>query len=374
MNVGELFVNLGIKGSEKTVDALTNVKKGLSETKSISFEAKAAIVSMVYGLEKLMSMSAQAGNGLSNFNTLTGISAQTIQQWQYAARQAGVAGEEVAGSFKSAQTAMTRMLMGEGAPKGMARLAELTGGITKEQIDEMAKNPVMLMQRLQQYAQKEQNIGLRNEVMKSFGLSEGMITALSKNAFRPEMLRRAPTYSDKEVHTLQKVDVAWANLGNKIQMAMGHFTSRHGLQLVNDISKITTEVFKLADAFMKLAEKLKIFELIGKSFEGWTEIFKGATSLVEGKVSGGDILTGAKEAFQGWILEKQEQNRAAQGLTETIAPKVNAPMKSGSQQNNNINLDLHFQHDGKDHKKTSESVKKAVQGAFRQLSAQGQGS
>jgi hypothetical protein len=56
-----------------------------------------------------------------------------------------------------------------------------------------------------------------------------------------------------------------------------------------------------------------------------------------------------------------------------MAPKVAAPAGK-SQQNINVNQNLHFQHDGKDHKKTGDSTHKAVKDAFRQMSAQGQGS
>lgn len=273
MNIGELFIQLGIKGTDKTVSALGDVGKGLKNTASLSLEAKAGIIGAMYALEKLFSASGQKGTDLTNLNTLIGVSTKTLQQYQYAARQVGVSNQEVDGTFKSLQSTMTKTLMGEGAPKGLARVSLLTGGMDANDIKEFAEHPEKLLQKLQEYAQKETNVGLRNETLKSFGVSDNMISALDRNAFRPEVLSKAPTYSDSEIAALDKANVAWSNLGAKIEMAVGHFNALHGGQLVKDISMITDKVLGLAESFLRLADKLDLFKQIGKVFEGWGIIF-----------------------------------------------------------------------------------------------------
>lgn len=400
MNIAELFVNLGIKGSEKTVGALTNVKKGLSETASMSLEAKAGIVAAMYALERLFATSGAAGTGLTNFNTLLGVSAKTLQQYQYAARQMGVSNQEVEGTFKSLQGAMTKVLLGENAPKGMARLAQMTGGLTPADIDRFAKSPELLMQRLQEYAKKETNAGLRNEVLKSFGVNDNMISAMVRGAFRPDVLRKAPIYSDKEIGALDKANIAWSNLGQKIEMAVGKFNAKHGGQLVKDISMITDSVIKLAEALEKVSEKFKLFEVVAHGLEGIANTLKLVTEIVD-KVQGkeskkGDLLytPPGQEAVPGWKgspAQKFFQDLFG-GSSETTAPAkpytgplpwggadiktMTTPSRgpavpAGSNQNININQNLNFQHEGKEHKQTADSVKKANQDAFRQFN-QGQ--
>ena len=54
LTVAEMFVNLGIKGSEKTVDAVNSVDKGISNIRSTSLEAKAAIVAMFYAIGRVV--------------------------------------------------------------------------------------------------------------------------------------------------------------------------------------------------------------------------------------------------------------------------------------------------------------------------------
>lgn len=407
MNVGELVLNLGIKGSEKTVGAISNVKKGLQETASMSLEAKAGIVAAMYALERLFATSGKAGTDLTNFSAALGVSAQTLQQYQYAARQVGVSNQEIEGTFKTLQGTVSKTLLGEGAPKGLARVSLLTGGISAQDLQRYQQQPQLLIQKLQEYAKKESNIGLRNETLKSFGLGENMISALSRNAFRPEVLQKAPTYSDKEVGQLDKANIAWSNLGNKVQMAVGHFNAMHGGQLVSDISKIVTQVIKLVEAFAKLSDKLHLFEMIGKAFQGWVNILGGVNTAVD-KISGAISSPNerkklAADTVQGGRDIAGYLGSLGKDLADSILPKKNEPIgpsvapkilgalgnpavsrqaitpslsvqkSSGNTQNNSVNINNNFQHPGTDHKKTGSSMKQAVEQAYRQMSAQAQG-
>lgn len=424
MNVGELFVQLGVKGAEKTIGALKGIKYGLGDIGSASLETKAALVGAMYAMERLFATSGKAGTDLTNMSTLLGVSTKTLQEYEYAARQAGVSNQEVEGSFKALQNTMAKTLMGEGAPKGLARFAQLTGNISPKDIEQFAKQPQLLMQRLQEYARKETSLPLRNEVLKSFGLSDSMIAAMGRNAFRPEILRKAPAYSDSEVASLDKANIAWSNLGNKIEMAFGHFNAKHGQALVNDISMITDKVLKLAESFDKFATKLHVFEIIGKAFEGWGIIFdkmagplatieklfsgdfkerdKASTQAIEGtkgffgdlwgvaKEAGkdmfGDMMPQTAHAFAGapgggptpYIPETSPAEMSKVGsmewLQKSIAPPTAPTPNNTTNQSVSVNQTLNFAHEGKDARKTADSVKQAAQGAYRQMPAYGQGS
>lgn len=441
MNIAELFVNLGIKGTDKTIGALANTQKGLKDVASTSLEAKVAIVGAMYALEQLFAASGQRGTDLTNFNAELGVSTKTLQQYQFAARQAGVSNTAVEGTFKSLQAAMTRTLMGEAPPAGLAKVALKLGDISKEDIARFQKNPELLIQTLQRYAQAEKNIGLRNETLKSFGLGDDMIAAMSRGAFNQGALNKAPTYSDKEIAKLDQANIAWSNLGQTIEMAIGKFNAAHGGQLVNDITMLVPKVIELANSFVRLSEKMHLFELIGKSFEGWGIIFdkinhtidaltkndKLASLVTEGTqvanrlVSGtetvvsttGDLITGGvkgdkaqkdisenlkgffavlaeawKESANSGVQDPAlkamlERQNVANGnpnvsnviqMPRAITPNAPAtPSPGAPAQTINIDQNLNFQHDGKDHQKTSNDMKRAVKDAFRQMPAQAQG-
>lgn len=305
MIAAELFVNLGIKGADKTLGALAKTGKGLEGVKSTSLEAKAAIFGALYALERLFSKSGQAGTDLTNFNSVLGVSTKTLQQYQYAARQVGVSNQETENSFRALQSSMTKMSMGEGAPKGYAQVAMLTGGITADDVNKFMQNPELLLQRLQQYAQKEKRLGIRNEALKSFGLSDNMVAALSRNTFTPQNLKKAPTYSEKEIASLDKANIAWSNLGSKIEMAIGRINAERGGQLIKDISNITTSVLRLTDALLKLADTLQIFKGLSKVFEGLVYLTDAADYITKQSQtdSGRDQLKEDASMFSSFVQE-----------------------------------------------------------------------
>lgn len=392
MTAGELFIKLGLKGADDTAAGLGKVDKGLGSVKSSAIEAKVAVLAAVYALQQMTAKSGQQGTGLTNFTATLGVAAKTLQQYQYAARQMGVTNEEVEDSFRSLQETMTKAVLGQGAPAGLARLAQLTGPIGQRDLEKFSKNPEALLQRLQEYAGKETNAGLRNEVIKSFGVGDNMTAALTRQAFSQKALKKAPTYNDKEISQLDKANIAWSNLGNKIEMAIGHLNAAHGGQLVGDISKIVTQVLKLVDALANIAEKLKIFQAIGKVFEGWSSILGGVNSAIDavsGAASdpkkraelGNDVGSFVKEApgifaqMGGSLLSGLANgiDQSSSFIANSILPTPKDNQKSGSNQKIEINQNLNFQHDGKDHSNISNSVKKSVKDAYRQISAQGQG-
>lgn len=376
MTIAELFINLGVKGNEKAVKATEGVKSSLSGVASEGLAAKAAIIGVMYGLERLMAQSGKTGTSLTQFSAFTGISAETLQRWQYAARQAGESSDELTGNIKAVQGSMTAMLTGHGAPEGMAMLANKVGFDSTK-----ARDTMYVMQKLQEYANATKDTpDLANRVMGSFGLSEGTIASMRRNAFNADTLGKAPIYSDKEASQLNKVDVAWANLGDNIEKAMGHLTAKHGMSLVKDISGVVGEVFKLLDAFVKLAEKLEVLKWIGEVFKGWGLIFNGISSVVSSLTDKGVNKTIDNAAKGLWQATKGAAgsattpgNMSNEEVQRMLSPNMNS---NGTVKTNNIQLNqnLHFQHDGKDHKRTGDSTKKAVQDALRQMPAQNQGS
>lgn len=452
MNVGELFVSLGIKGSEKTLGAIANTRQGLKDIASTSLETKAALVGVAYAVERLFASSGRVGTGLTNFAATTGVATKTLQEYQYAARQAGASNEEVEGTFKALQSTMLDIYTGKGLPADYGRLTQVLGSVDiASDIEKYMKNPELLMQKLNDYARKETNPVWRKRTLGSFGVSEGVQNAMVREKFRPEILKQAPTYNDKEIANLDRANIAWSNLGTKIEMAIGHFNALHGGQLVTDLSKIVTEVIKLAEAFERLAEKAELFKWLGKVFEGWTLIFQELTKAIdtlngksapagdsgvpvevktigaaasnfvapegERKSSGdrattslltggagesllgilGDILieawkksasTGAADPALKSLLDKQPADKSGAPLgvnwgfpgdfkNGAFAPKIANPGGNGnstSNQNNTVNQTLNFQNPATNAPEVGSTTKKAVQDAFRQLSAIGQGS
>jgi len=263
MNIAELFVNLGIKGTDKTVSAIVGVHGKLSDTKTMALETKAAILGAVLAFEKMIGVSAKLGSTLSNFKTLTGISSQVLEQHQYAARQIGATNEEVTGSFMSLQEAMLAIKRGEGAPAGFQIIAQTIGGI-RSNLEDMPG----LLQEFQKFAQDPSvNEATKRWALGTTGMTDNMIVALERGKFSLENFKKAPTFSDKKNHSLQGAEAAMLNLEDRFKRGMSNFTANHGEKIVDDLGLITGAVFKMINALTILAEKTKVFTALGWSLD-----------------------------------------------------------------------------------------------------------
>lgn len=382
MNVGELFVNLGIKGSEKTVGALSGVTKGLGEAKSMSIEAKAAILGAVYAFERMMQNSGRAGTDLTNFAALTGLSAKSLQQWQWAAMQAGDTTEDFTSSLKGVQSAVNNMLLNKSAPEYIGMITRNVKNFDPSRL----RDTFYLMQKLQEAAQN-MPADLGTTMLRSFGLGDPTIAAMRRNAFTPEMMAKAPTYSDGEVKQLDKANIAWSNLGNKIEMAFGHFNAKHGGQLVADISKITDQVIRLAEALEKVAEDLKIFAGISKALGfiadavgvvGQENYFnkKKPDRKQEGALGGVlDWRDKIDSAFLQLLTSPKGNFSDAKLGTSAIAPTApNTGTGGDTTHNSDFKQTVIFQGSHDAPKKAADSLKKAVGDFVKQNAAKVQGS
>lgn len=375
MKVGELFVGLGIKGSEKTIGAISGITKGLGEAKTMSLETKAGILGMMYALEQLTARSNKAGTDLKNFTLQTGLSAKTLQQWEYAGALAGASADEVANSLKTVQDKMTDMVkFGKNAPESMGVVYRTLGGFDYKKAADTRGGAGMIytMNQLQKFAQiAKASPDIVRKALKDFGLSENVISGMLREVFNQKNFAAAPIYSDKEINKLDKTRAAWTNLGQKIEMAIGHLNAKHGLQLVKDIDKITTAVLKLADSLIRVAEKFKVFDAAEEMFKGLNAILE----LMNGKsvedVSK-DMSKNKKRQFgQGtWWMNAIDSvqdamlapntgpSAAARGKFATPGPQNSAPAT--------VTQHLHFQHPGTDHKKTADSTHHAIKKAWKQ--------
>lgn len=376
MNIAELFVNLGIKGADKTVSALGDVKKGLGDVASSSLETKAAVLAAVYGLERMMAISGQAGTALTNFTAYTGKSAQQLQQWQFAARQAGVANEEFTGTLKGVQGVMANMLMNKGAPEGLAIISKAVGGLDKSRYADTFYVLGKLQEAMQKLSVEQGNIA-----GKSFGLSEGTIAAMRRNAFNPTAFARAPVYSDKEITSLDKSNIAWSNLGTNIEMAFGHFNAKHGTQLVGEIDKMAMATLKLAEAFTLLAEKSKVFQAIGWAADKaatFIQLLGVATDDLTGSHNKKDNEGFGKDSMLKKIFDwRDDIDKAAfETIKKTITPLEHPSVyfgNKGQASSTTINQNITHHGDAKDTTAVKDSHKAAINHAYRQRSAQRQG-
>lgn len=397
MTIAELFINIGVKGGDKTKEALKGTKSGLEGIQKTAIETKVAILAALYALEKLMAGSVNTGMELTKFSNFTGLSADTLQRWQVVARQSGVAAEDMMNSVKGVQSAMAQMQLGKGPPGGIGVIAQYTGGFDEKKINDV----FYMMDKLKQFAQnKEVPAQFRNEFLKSFNLSDDVIQMLATTKMKLSAVNKSQIYGSGEINQLNQTKVAWENLGAKIEMAIGHLTSKHGLKLTQDISKAADAVFKLVDALVTMAEKLHAFEHLSEIIHdlaymaGLISNIAGAKegtlfgeSHAEKYLTGGkkiDLLgeKHAEKKIWNWVtsLAKTEPGKTKSGeyrlgdqlskvkpVWQNIAPKApHLPQKAGAKQTNHISTTV-VNHGVKDAQHSADLVDKHVKRTFKQI-------
>ena len=386
MTIAELFVKIGITGSDDTKKELKSVSDKISDISSSSLAAKAAILGVLYGLQRLTSDAGKAGMSLIQFSTLTGMNIEQLQKYEYAMIQGGGTALDFRNSISTLQDTMSNMInLGEGAPKGFG-LFEKAVGFDRAKSNDM----FYVIDKLQEFS-KTQRPEVAKAMMKSFGITDTVISSMMQGVFNKKNFDAAPIYSMKEAMSLKGIDRAWANVGNDMEHGMGKIIQKFGPGFINDMGKLVKEVFKLAAAFAQLAKDTDFLSNLGKAIgkvaDGinllttMTNLFGGIFGDKEMAKSGDRQLKAFNKENGGEekSFDLKEMNRIANEAYRNSHPEKfiketskfvgpPAPAKTDIK----VEQTLNFQHEGKEHKKTGDSVKKAVEGAFLQLPSQTQ--
>lgn len=378
MTIADLFVNIGVKGDGKAKSALGGMKSAISDIGTAALTAVAATTALVYALEQVMSNSMKQGTELQKFGNLTGLSTDKLQRWQYMARQSGESAEDMAGSIKNVQDAMSKMLLGKGAPEGLGVVAKTVGFDSSK-----ARDTFYVMDKLREYARTAPP-DMGNQILKSFGLSEDAIQTMRTSKVELDKIKPSNLYSAREIAQLAAVDRAWGNLWNTMKMMAGHGTAKFGMDVVKEISSALNLIVRMGTALTNLSTPLKV---IAGSL--------GAVALVAAALASpfiaiplaiaaviaalGELekwFEGKKNIFTSignWGSELAQKfgigGSQSQGITPTKDDLASQRMSGNvsSPTSTTINQNLNFQHDGKDPIKLKDAAGKGVREAVAQM-------
>ena len=259
-SVGELFINLGIKGTEKTIGSLQNVTVGMGDLKSMSLEAKAGIIGALYALEQFGHTSLVLGTNLSNTSTLIGVSTKKLQEYDYAAQQANVSQQEMEQTLKSLQALAKNVNLGHGIPEWLGRFAQVMGKpVNAELFKSYALDPTKAVQDLQKYAALEKDTAFKNLVLSSFNIGDAMKVALDKQVFNAKNFAAAPVLSDAQIKNLNETNIGIKNLISALDKMAADLTAAFGPNLLKTLELLVTDLdilIKLMTPFVEALSKL----------------------------------------------------------------------------------------------------------------------
>ena len=280
---------------------------------------------------------------LFKFNVATGISVQSLQQWQYAAAKAGVAGKDVANALKGIQLAQAEIQLGEGNIAPWALL-----GIDPKQ------EPTAVLWQIHERMKQSAGIseGMARLYAQKFGLSDDMYQMLRRDNLALSDLNRNMAISQRQTATFDKLNgaigqakmqfsILGANIGEVLAPAV---------QMVVDLVTDLIEGFNLLMPVVKfLLEPFNmIFKLVNGILEGLGKILNWASGVY-------DVFTpeNEKQSVQrkttnpatNWLSMSAEDKKKS--TTTSITPNASLssslnlnPSKITGIENQNVNINL----------------------------------
>lgn len=194
MQVGSLFVALGFKVDDK------GAKDFDSKLKSISANAKkmaVVVTAAIYAIDRFAESTARASIALGNFAVQTGLSAQKLQQWQFAATMSNTAMsvDSVTSSITGLSQALMEIRMGGGNPEAFRWLG----------VNPMGKDAFQVLEGLSKTV-KTLDPAFASMMLSNIGLSADWVNVLSEgeDALK-QMFDRAPQRSNAYIKSMQTI-------------------------------------------------------------------------------------------------------------------------------------------------------------------------
>jgi hypothetical protein len=307
--VGELVVELGIKGSEKAIAMAKSFKDSLTDVSSQGLLAKASLLALVYGVQRLVLGSAQMGANFQQFANYTQLSTDKLQQWQYAMLQSNVAANETQDSVVGLQAAIGKMKAGFGAPMGYGYVNSLVG-LNWNKID----NAFYGMDKLREYLKKEKNIPLANQVAASFNLSPGVIQAMRSSDLD---INKMPVGMSKgSIANLASMNRQWENLTRSFDLFKAKMAQSFGGEAIKTLQNVMNLVGTTAINVSRLTKELPIIKDIAIAVGVALALaFAPVTTVITGILLLLSEVEKAREKRQGiWQTMKQDAKQIIEGM------------------------------------------------------------
>lgn len=234
MNLGEFFVQLGVKSDKGEVDDFSRSIRGMT---SSTIAGMFALTGLSVGFVEMFSHTINLANGLGLFRSETGLSVMELQKWQQAAQQFGISSDAVTSSIMGISDAITKITKTGGG--GAASMAFGRLGVSWS-----SRDPFAVMKQLRERYQgmKDKNefrmfasqLGVSPEMSRLFALPEKDFNAAMKTApvmndasmkamqdFQKELARFSITAERSLVPVLQAITPYLGDLAKELAGFIG---------------------------------------------------------------------------------------------------------------------------------------------------------
>jgi hypothetical protein len=305
LQIGELFINLGIKGADVVGKGLDGAKKGMEGLASVAGEASLALLGVVAGLEETVRRAGAQAHDMIALSDATGIAVEQLGALKNAFRQFG-AEKELAPTLDA-----IRKVQGEIARnKGMSGEQEQFVVAAHADPEKFKKDTVYVLELARKLVQSmpkgnAAELEKTQAYLASVGLSgNNMFSMLSRAKQDFTKLKPGDVINTDETNSLNSSYVGLSNILDKIEKFGGHKAAKFGNGFVTNLDNMTTSVLDLVDALDQVGKKYGIFEKIGNVAKAVSEFFD--TTSLELRALSGDKK--AQAEYLKNIASKQDRD------------------------------------------------------------------
>lgn len=143
-DAGHFFISLGLNGAEKTLSGLSQVNDQFGGLKTISTEAKLAILAALAGLEQMVSVGGKFGAQMEQTHQHLNVAIRDLQLYEAAAQKFNAPKGMVTSALEDIQKTMTLVQFGKAPPDFYPTILSLfqQAGKKVPSADYFAKKPL----------------------------------------------------------------------------------------------------------------------------------------------------------------------------------------------------------------------------------------
>lgn len=288
ISIGELFVSLRIKGSDQATKALGNIKSGMADISTNGLAAKAAVLGVVYAVERMTAGAAQIGTNYKRFMDYMGTSSQRLQQFESAFRSVNGPVDQVAGTVEAMTDNLNKVKLGVAAPPAGYKFIDVRNA--KDGFD-------VLQGMLNLIRSGTRTRPQLNIIGESLGISRDMMSSLY--AMKGDFKDFGATLSDGTIKQLDHVNSALQALKKTLSDFGSKNVAIFGLPVISELRSAIKLFVALESVLVRFAGKIPhIADIIKTAFlaiSGAMIVFGGPLTAIAGLVNGVILLMGEWE-------------------------------------------------------------------------------
>lgn len=315
MNIGQLFMMLGFKTDMKTVNDFI---QSMGDMNIEALLAAIGVGATALAMIRLGTAAADSANEVRNFEIQTGLSGKEMQQWGNYAETVGVKAEDLVGSLKGLQKAITAIRLGRGDVTPFQMLGvDPTGKPLYEVVDEIGQ------------AMKGLEPAVQSQILAMMGMSDAMMNLYRSGKLLKDSAKDMPFLDDAAVDKLTRLRDVFVSVGQSAKFMLFSLVSffAPAFELIGHLAKVILDISRAMYSldFSKLMEILKpigdTIKFIIDNIDRLGSILSGIPQLAIGGPAG---LGNATASMVGsrMLAQSNQFNFQVTGNDETLARKI----------------------------------------------------